>query len=118
MQISTVLPVIFAVNESSNSRTSCQSKKHKKKRLVDGKKHAALLVQKIREKSKTEKQTNKVDVNVQRLLNLSQANIIHRKLENKVNETFFTSHGDYVSNSFRFSEVYFVIVTRYSDEEE
>lgn len=55
-----------------------------RKRQTDGKKEAAEVVQKIREKSKSEKEINRIDVNVQKLLNLSKTNQINKKSENKV----------------------------------
>lgn len=58
--------------------------KFKKEVSVDLKKNAAVLVQKLREKSKAKSNQNKVEVNVQRLLKLSKNNIAHTNKEKKV----------------------------------
>lgn len=72
--------MIFIGDANFNSPKRNKSRK----RQIDGKKEATAVVQKIREKSKIEKEINRIDVNVQKLLNLSQTNQINKKSENKV----------------------------------
>lgn len=71
--------------------TPVESQKGRKRRpkfeknvTVDPKKNAAILVQKLREKSKASSNQNKVEVNVQKLLKLSKSNVAHTNKERKV----------------------------------
>lgn len=70
----------------SHSSQHGRKKRPKLKRLViqDPKKNAVALVQKVRENKRASANRNTVEVNVQKLLKLSDSNIAHTNKEKKV----------------------------------
>lgn len=78
------LNLVDTETRTSDANFNSPKRNKSRKRQIDGKKEATAVVQKIREKSKIEKEINRIDVNVQKLLNLSQTNQINKKSENKL----------------------------------
>ena len=77
-------------------KTVSKGRKLEKRRLTDEKKNAASVVQKIRRKTLVDREINKVELNVGKLLNLSRSNTIREKLENKVIHYFYSSRYRYL----------------------
>lgn len=75
---------LVSADDRSAQKNKPNLKSIKKKKPVDGKKNAAAVVDKIRQQSKQQNEVDKVESNVQRLLKLSQAETLHKKLEHKL----------------------------------
>ncbi len=92
-----MFPPIGGESKSAKDKRARKSKKPP----ADDKKNALVVVEKIRQKTKTDASVDKVEVNVQRLLNLSKTNVLQKKLEKKVgggihNKGLFISYLNHV----------------------
>lgn len=84
--------LIFRIFLCTVQKNKQSLKSIKKKKPIDDKRNAIAVVERIREKSKQEKEQDKVESNVQRLLRLSQAETLHKKLEHKVSLRYSILH--------------------------
>lgn len=81
-----MLILLLDISEETPVESQKKLKRRPKieKKVEDSKKNAAILVQKLREKSQASSNQNKVEVNVQKLLKLSKNNVAHTNKERKV----------------------------------
>lgn len=75
---------LFLAEHLEKSTKLQSSSKIIKKKKSDPKKSAVAYVEKVRQTSEKEVEQDKVEANVRKLLNLTKAESIHKKLENKV----------------------------------